>query len=237
MLQGGDCAETFAGSTADAVRDKLQTLLQMAVVLTYAASVPVVKIGRVAGQFAKPQIEPDRVAGRGRAARLPRRGGERLRLHARGAPARPRAAAAGLPLRRGHAQPLPRVHAAAATPTCTRCTPGTRTSSRESPAGQRYERLAGEIDRALAFMKACGADPEELHGVEFYSSHEGAAARVRAGADPDRQPHRAAVRRLRAPDLDRRAHPGSRRRARRVLPPRPQPDRRQARPDGHAGRR
>src|SRR5579859_7369153 len=55
VLQGGDCAETFDGSTADAIRGKLRTLLQMAVVLTYAASVPVVKIGRLAGQFAKPR--------------------------------------------------------------------------------------------------------------------------------------------------------------------------------------
>src|SRR5713226_4932033 len=55
VLQGGDCAETFAGATADAVRGKLQTLLQMAVVLTYAASVPVVKVGRMAGQFGKPR--------------------------------------------------------------------------------------------------------------------------------------------------------------------------------------
>jgi 3-deoxy-7-phosphoheptulonate synthase len=55
ILQGGDCAETFAGSTADAINSKLRTLLQMAVILTYAASVPVVKIGRLAGQFAKPR--------------------------------------------------------------------------------------------------------------------------------------------------------------------------------------
>src|ERR1700745_543741 len=55
ILQGGDCAETFAGSTADSINSKLRTLLQMAVILTYAASVPVVKIGRLAGQFAKPR--------------------------------------------------------------------------------------------------------------------------------------------------------------------------------------
>src|SRR5690349_8041735 len=55
LLQGGDCAETFAGVSATQVRDKLRTLLQMAVVLTYAASVPVVKVGRMAGQFAKPR--------------------------------------------------------------------------------------------------------------------------------------------------------------------------------------
>src|SRR5262249_56470983 len=61
LLQGGDCAETFAGSTAAAVRAKLQTLLQMAVVLTYGASVPVVKIGRLAGQFAKPRSRPTEI--------------------------------------------------------------------------------------------------------------------------------------------------------------------------------
>ncbi|MFL6053756.1 MAG: 3-deoxy-7-phosphoheptulonate synthase, partial [Actinoallomurus sp.] len=58
VLQGGDCAETFSGATADDVRNKLKTLLQMAVVLTYAGSVPVVKIGRMAGQFAKPRSKP-----------------------------------------------------------------------------------------------------------------------------------------------------------------------------------
>src|SRR5690348_6712944 len=61
VLQGGDCAETFDGSTATAVRAKLQTLLQMAVVLTYGASVPVVKIGRMAGQFAKPRSRPTEI--------------------------------------------------------------------------------------------------------------------------------------------------------------------------------
>ena len=55
LLQGGDCAETFDGVTANNVRNKLKTLLQMAVVLTYAASVPVVKVGRIAGQYAKPR--------------------------------------------------------------------------------------------------------------------------------------------------------------------------------------
>jgi len=55
LLQGGDCAETFAGTTAESIRGKFRTLLQMAVVLTYAASVPVVKVGRMAGQFGKPR--------------------------------------------------------------------------------------------------------------------------------------------------------------------------------------
>ena len=61
---------------------------------------------------------------------------------------------------------------------------------RETPAGRRYESMAGEIDRALGFMKACGADPEEFHRVDFYSGHEGAVAGLRAGADADRFPHR-----------------------------------------------
>ena len=55
LLQGGDCAETFAGTTAETIRGKFRTLLQMAVVLTYAASVPVLKVGRMAGQFGKPR--------------------------------------------------------------------------------------------------------------------------------------------------------------------------------------
>ena len=55
LMQGGDCAETFAGATADQIRNRVKTLLQMAVVLTYGASVPVVKMGRMAGQFAKPR--------------------------------------------------------------------------------------------------------------------------------------------------------------------------------------
>ena len=59
LLQGGDCAETFDGVTADNVRNKLRVILQMAVVLTYAASVPVVKLGRIAGQYAKPRSSDD----------------------------------------------------------------------------------------------------------------------------------------------------------------------------------
>jgi 3-deoxy-7-phosphoheptulonate synthase len=172
VLQGGDCAETFSGSTADAVRDKLQTLLQMAVVLTYAASVPVVKIGRMAGQFAKPRSHDtesrdgvELPAYRGEAVNgfeftpEARRPDPARLLHAYNC------AAVTLNLCRaftngGYAD-LHEVHA------------WNQDFVAQSPAGRRYEQLAGEIDRALSFMKACGADPEELHGVEFYSSHEG----------------------------------------------------------------
>jgi 3-deoxy-7-phosphoheptulonate synthase len=172
VLQGGDCAETFAGSTAEAVRSRLQTLLQMALVLTYAASVPVVKIGRMAGQFAKPRTHPTETRD---GVELPAYRGEAVNgLEFTSEARRPEAdrlirayqsAAATLNLFRAFATggyaDLHQAHA------------WNQDFVAESPAGRRYEKLAAEIDRALAFMKACGADPEELHGVELYSSHEG----------------------------------------------------------------
>ncbi|RAY16048.1 3-deoxy-7-phosphoheptulonate synthase class II [Actinomadura craniellae] len=171
VLQGGDCAETFSGASADAVRNKLKTLLQMAVVLTYAASVPVVKIGRMGGQFAKPRSKPtetrDGVA-------LPAYRGDAVN----GLEFTPQA-------RRNDPSRLVRAyHCSAVTLNlCRAFTTGGYADLRQahawnqdfvagSPAGQRYERLAGEIDRALSFMAACKIDPEEFHGVEFYSSHE-----------------------------------------------------------------
>jgi 3-deoxy-7-phosphoheptulonate synthase len=171
LLQGGDCAETFAGTTADSIRGKLRTLLQMAVVLTYAASVPVVKVGRMAGQFAKPRSSPTEARGgvelpvyRGdavngleftAAARVPDPGRLLEAYHCSSVTLNLcRAFTAG-----GYAA-LGQVHA------------WNQDFVARSPAGQRYERLAGEIDRAIAFMHACGADPEEFRAVEFYSSHE-----------------------------------------------------------------
>nr|WP_103562908.1 3-deoxy-7-phosphoheptulonate synthase class II [Actinomadura rubteroloni] len=171
VLQGGDCAETFAGSNADAVRNKLKTLLQMAVVLTYAASVPVVKIGRMAGQFAKPRSKPGEARD---GVELPAYRGDMVN----GLEFTPEA-------RRNDPRRLLRAyHASAVTLNlCRAFTKGGYADLRQvhrwnqdfvaqSPAGRRYERLAGEIDRALTFMKACGANPDEFHGVEFYSSHE-----------------------------------------------------------------
>ena len=171
LLQGGDCAETFAGTTADGIGGKLRTLLQMAVVLTYAASVPVVKVGRMAGQFAKPRSAPTEVRNgvelpvyRGdavngieftAAARMPDPGRLLDAYHCSSVTLNMcRAFASG-----GYAD-LRQVHA------------WNQDFVARSPAGQRYERLAGEIDRAIAFMHACGADPEEFRAVEFYSSHE-----------------------------------------------------------------
>ena len=171
VLQGGDCAETFAGATADAVRDKLQTILQMAVVLTYGAAVPVIKIGRLAGQFAKPRSRPTEVRD---GVELPAYRGDAIngfeftpqaRAHDPDRMLRAyHCSAVTLNLCRAFATggyaDLHQVHA------------WNQDFVRRSPSGQRYERLAGDIDRALSFMRACGADPDELRTVEFYSSHE-----------------------------------------------------------------
>ncbi len=171
VLQGGDCAETFEGSTADAIRGKLRTLLQMAVVLTYAASVPVVKIGRLAGQFAKP-----------RSSDTESRDGTEL-------PAYRGDAVNGLEFTAAARTPDPQrmlraCHYSAATLNlCRAFTQGGYADLRQvhtwntdfvaaSPSGQQYEVLAGEIDRALTFMHASGIDPAEFRTVEFYSSHE-----------------------------------------------------------------
>ncbi|WP_035850178.1 class II 3-deoxy-7-phosphoheptulonate synthase [Kitasatospora azatica] len=171
LLQGGDCAEAFDGVSAEQIRNKLKTLLQMAAVLTYAASVPVVKVGRIAGQYSKPRSKPtetrdgvtlpvyrgDSVNGFEFTPESRRPDPERLkRMY--------NASAATLNLVRafttgGYAD-LRQVHA------------WNQDFVRNSPAGQRYERLAKEIDNALSFMQACGVAPEEFKTVEFYSSHE-----------------------------------------------------------------
>ncbi|WP_031161355.1 class II 3-deoxy-7-phosphoheptulonate synthase [Streptosporangium roseum] len=171
VLQGGDCAETFAGATADDVRNKLKTLLQMAIVLTYAAKVPVVKIGRMAGQFAKPRSKNTEIRD---GVELPAYRGDMVN---------------GFDFTPESRVPDPwrllrAYHSSAVTLNLARAfTKGGYADLRqvhawnqdfviESPAGKRYEQLAREIDQALAFMRACGAEPEEFHSVEFYSSHE-----------------------------------------------------------------
>ena len=147
------------------------------------------------------------------------------RLHGRrrGSPTR-QAASMRTTARRRHTQPVPRVHQRRVR----RPAPGARLEPgfrRRSPAGQRYERLAGEIDRAIAFMHACGADPEEFRAVEFYSSHEALLL------DYERALTRTDSRSGRPYDLS--AHllwigertRASRRRPRRLRPPDPQPGR------------
>src|ERR1700683_5184329 len=171
LLQGGDCAETFADTTADSIRGKLRTLLQMAVVLTYAASVPVVKVGRMAGQFAKPRSAATEVRD---GVELPVYRGDAVNGIEFTAAAR--TPDPGRLLDAYHCSSvtlnLCRAFASGGYPDRRQVHAWNQDFVASSPAGQRYERLAGEIDRAIAFMHACGADPEEVRAVEFYSSHE-----------------------------------------------------------------
>ncbi|WP_280684699.1 3-deoxy-7-phosphoheptulonate synthase class II [Kitasatospora sp. MAA19] len=172
VLQGGDCAETFEGLTADAVTAKLRTLLQMAVVLTYASGVPVVKIGRLAGQYAKPRSQPDETRDglslpsyRGDAVNGPDFT-ERAR---RPDPARLRrmyeASAVTLNLVRGFA--------AGGSASLYQAHQWNRGFLADSAEGRRYEELADGVDRALRFLQACGCDPAGLLEAEFFASHEG----------------------------------------------------------------
>ena len=171
LLQGGDCAETFAGATADAIRNRVKTVLQMAVVLTYGASTPVIKMGRMAGQFAKPRSSDTETRGD---VTLPAYRGDIVNgfdFTPESREADPRR------LVRGY-------HTSASTINLVRAfTQGGFADLREvhrwnqgfarNPANVRYEQMAHDIDKAIKFMEAAGADFDELKRVEFYTSHEG----------------------------------------------------------------
>ncbi|KQQ11492.1 MULTISPECIES: class II 3-deoxy-7-phosphoheptulonate synthase [unclassified Rathayibacter] len=171
LLQGGDCAETFAGATADQIRNRVKTVLQMAVVLTYGASMPVIKMGRMAGQFAKPRSSDLETRGD---VTLPAYRGDIVNGYdftPESRTADPRRIVQGY-------------HTAASTLNLIRAfTQGGFADLRlvhywnkgftENPQNQRYEQLAREIDRAVKFMVACGADFEGMKRTEFYTGHEG----------------------------------------------------------------
>jgi 3-deoxy-7-phosphoheptulonate synthase len=171
LLQGGDCAETFVDATADRIRNRVKTLLQMAVVLTYGASMPVIKMGRMAGQFAKPRSSDSETR-------------EDLTL----------------PAYRGDAVNGYDFTLESRTPDPTRLLQAYNTSAStlnliraftmggfadlrsvhewnkgfiDNPANSKYETMAKDIDRAIKFMAACGANFSELRTTEFYTSHEG----------------------------------------------------------------
>jgi 3-deoxy-7-phosphoheptulonate synthase len=171
LLQGGDCAETFSGATAEQIRNRVKTVLQMAVVLTYGASMPVIKMGRMAGQFAKPRSSNFETRGD---VTLPAYRGDIVNGYDFTAESREADPAR---LVKGY-------HTAASTLNLIRAfTQGGFADLRQvhswnqgfaaNPANQRYEKLAKEIDRAIKFMIACGADFEALKRTEFYTSHEG----------------------------------------------------------------
>jgi len=170
VLQGGDCAETFEGATADRIRARVKTILQMAVVLTYGASMPVVKMGRMAGQFAKPRSSETETRD---GVTLPAYRGDIVNGYDFTAASRAHDPARMV---RGY-------HTAASTLNLVRAfTQGGFADLRQvhswnrgfaaNPANQRYEGLAREIDRAVKFMEAAGADFDELKRVEFYTAHE-----------------------------------------------------------------
>lgn len=168
LLQGGDCAETFDDNTEEHLRGTIRTLLQMAIVLTYGTSMPVLKIGRIAGQYAKPRSSDTDAAG------LPSYRGDMVNH----IDANPEA-------RRPDPGRLLRAYAnAAAAMNLSRAITGAGMADlhrlhewnmdfvRQSNAGERYERLATDIDRSLRFMSACGVDDGSLRTVDLYASHE-----------------------------------------------------------------
>jgi 3-deoxy-7-phosphoheptulonate synthase len=179
LLQGGDCAESFTehraiSHTANNIRDFFRVFLQMAVVLTYAAASPVVKVGRIAGQFAKPRSSPtEKRDGK----ELPSYRGDIVNDMAFTPEARTpdprrqieayRLSAATLNLLRAFAHggyaSLARVHE------------WMLGFVKEAPQSHHYEELANRISEALNFMRACGLDPDrhpELRTTNFYTSHE-----------------------------------------------------------------
>lgn len=174
LLQGGDCAESFSEFSADSIRDTYKLLLQMAVVLTYGAKRPVVKLGRMAGQFAKPRSAPTEVV---EGQELPSYRGDIINELAFTPEARIpdphrmlRAytqSAASLNLLRAFSQggfaDITRVHQ------------WTMGFAHNTPGAERYLKVADQITEALDFMAAAGVTPETaapLHSVDFYTSHE-----------------------------------------------------------------
>ena len=174
LLQGGDCAEAFAEHSADNIRDFFRVFLQMAVVLTYAAASPVVKVGRIAGQFAKPRSSPVEAQGD---VELPSYRGDIINAIEFDEKARVpnpkrqlqayRQAAATLNLLRAFAQGgyanLEHVHQ------------WTLGFLSDTPASERYQELADRISESLEFMRACGVDPDSdanLRTTDFFTSHE-----------------------------------------------------------------
>ncbi len=165
LLQGGDCAETFHTSSQADIAGKVRVLLQMAVVLTYGASLPVVKLGRIAGQYAKPRSSDIDATGR-----FSYRGDMVNDLTGDRTPDPQRilraynTAASTLNLLRAYASgglsSLNRVHS------------WNTEFARSTDTGSRYEQLAAEIDRAVQFMRACGVRDAALDTVELYAGHE-----------------------------------------------------------------
>ena len=170
-LQGGDCAETFAGATADSIRNRIKTILQMAAVLQYFSSLPVIKVGRMAGQFAKPRSNDTETRD---GVTLPAYRGDAvndLEFNEKSRTPDPKrlvrvynTSSATLNLVRAFTQggfaDLRQVHT------------WNRGFAADARFSARYEEMANEIGRAIKFMESAGVDPESFKSVDFYSSHE-----------------------------------------------------------------
>ncbi len=174
LLQAGDCAESFDWFSADSIRDKLKVILQMAAVLTYGAGVPVVKMGRIAGQFAKPRSSPTEVV---QGDVLPSFRGHMVNDTAPNAAARVADPARLLTAYNQSASTmnLLRAFTTGGFADLTQVHVWNQEFVAASPEGRRYEGMASEIDRALRFMAACGIDlasESALHRVDFWTSHE-----------------------------------------------------------------
>ncbi|NBX65440.1 MAG: 3-deoxy-7-phosphoheptulonate synthase class II [Proteobacteria bacterium] len=174
LLQGGDCAESFAEFSANNIRDTLRVILQMAVVLTFAGSMPVIKVGRMAGQFAKPRSKPDETRD---GVTLPAYRGDIIN----GMEFTPEA--------RAHdpARMVDAYHQSASTLNLVRAFVKGGYADlhqvnrwnldfvKDSPLGARYLDIAHRITEALAFMEACGITSDRIDALretEFYTSHE-----------------------------------------------------------------
>ena len=175
LVQAGDCVESFTELSAIRIREKLKIMLQMSAVLTYGATLPVVKVGRIAGQFTKPRSDATELVG----------GKEILSFRGHMVNDDARTAEARIPdpqrMVEGYNQSaatlnLLRAFTKGGYADLTQVHLWNKDFVASSPEGQRYERLASEIERALAFMAACGIDlraERRLHEVDFYTSHEG----------------------------------------------------------------
>ena len=171
LLQGGDCAETFVDATADRIRNRIKTVLQMAVVLMYGSSLPVIKMGRMAGQFAKPRSSDSETR---EGVTLPAYRGDAVNSFEFTEEARKNDATRLLQAYNTSSSTLNLIRA---------FTTGGFADLREvhawnrgftdNPANKKYESIAGDIDRAMRFMEACGVDSAELRATEFFVSHEG----------------------------------------------------------------
>ena len=174
LLQGGDCAESFADFHADTIRDTFRVILQMAVVMTYAGKQPVVKVGRMAGQFAKPRSAPTETVG---GEELPSYFGDIINGIEFGAETRRNDPQRML---RGYTQSaatlnLLRAFASGGYANLRQVHQWTLDHIRRSPWATRFTETADRIGEALDFMAACGIDPQtvpQLQGTSFYTSHE-----------------------------------------------------------------